>query len=425
MKQINLTLLLLLILTQQIFAQPISQWRGPDRNGVFPESGLLKSWPEAGPELLWSIDDLDIGFSSVSVTDQVIYITGRKDSSEYLTALDMNGNRLWRLAYGLGGRKSYPETRCTPTVEGDRIYLISGRGEVVCVDGRQRKIQWSVPAFEKFQGEFWQWEIAESPLLVDDKVIYTPGGHQTSMVALNKHTGETIWQTESLHDTSAFVSPILIQFGVRKIIVNVMINYIFGVDAKDGKILWKVKYSEIQPLTFHPWAPRNNCVTPLCHDGHLYVTSGYDHVGVMFKLLKDGTDIQQVWVNSVLDCHHGQVVRVGNYIYGANWIDNREGNWCCINWTTGETMYEKEWHCKGSISAADGMLYCYEEKRGNLALVEPTPDDFKIVSSFRITKGRGPHWTQPVIHNGVLYIRHGEVLMVYKIASVSRRTNSK
>ena len=415
MKQLNLTLLLLLILSQQIFAQPISQWRGPDRNGVFPETDLLKPWPETGPELLWFTDDLDIGFSSVSVTDQVIYIAGRKDSSEYLTALDMNGNRLWRLAYGLGGRKSYPETRCTPTVEGDRIYLISGRGEVVCVDGRQKKIQWSVPAYEKFQGEFWQWEIAESPLIVDDKVIYTPGGHQTSMVALDKHTGNTVWQTESLHDTSAFVSPILIQFGDRKIIVNVMINYIFGVDAKDGKILWKVKYSDIQPPTFHPWAPRNNCVTPLYHDGHLYVTSGYDHVGVMFKLLKGGSDIQQVWVNSVLDCHHGQVVRIGNYIYGANWIDNREGNWCCVNWTTGETMYEKDWHCKGSISAADGMLYCYEEKRGNLALVEPTPDDFNIVSSFRITKGRGPHWTQPVIHNGVLYIRHGEVLMAYNI----------
>jgi len=120
-------------------------------------------------------------------------------------------------------------------------------------------------------------------------------------------------------------------------------------------------------------------------------------------------------VNSILDCHHGQVVRVGQYIYGSNWINNQSGNWCCVDWTTGDTMYEKEWYTKGSIIAADNMLYCYEERRGNFALVEPSPDDFKIISSFRITEGMGPHWAQPVIHNGVLYIRHGNALMAYDI----------
>ncbi len=326
MKRFYLIIQLVLILSQPILAQPISQWRGPDRNGIFPESGLLKSWKENGTELLWIKEGLDKGFSSVSLTDQEIYVTGREDSTEYLTTLDMDGNQLWRLKYGVGGRRTYPDTRCTPTVEGDRIYLISGRGEVVCINGSKKEIQWHVPAFEKFQGIHWVWEIAESPLLVDDKVIYTPGGFQTTMVALNKFTGETVWQTQSLNDTSAFVSPILIKYKGKKIIVNVTINYIIGVDAHDGRILWKVKYSDIQPPTFHPWAPRNNCVTPLFHDGYLFITSGYDHVGVMFKLLNGGTDIQKVWVNSVLDCHHGQVIRIGKYIYGANWKDNRNGN---------------------------------------------------------------------------------------------------
>jgi outer membrane protein assembly factor BamB len=235
------------------------------------------------------------------------------------------------------------------------------------------------------------------------------------MVALDKHTGEIVWETESLNDTSSFASPILIHFGGKKIIVNQTIKYLFGVDADDGRILWNVKYLDIETPTFHLWAPRNNTITPIFHDGYLFITSGYDHVGVMFKLTNEGNDVQQVWVNSDLDCHHGQVVRVGNYIYGANWIDNRSGNWCCVDWTTGETMYEKEWHTKGSISAADNMLYCYEERRGNLALVEPSPDDFNIISSFRITEGSGPHWAQPVIHNGVLYIRHGNALMAYDI----------
>jgi outer membrane protein assembly factor BamB len=300
-------------------------------------------------------------------------------------------------------------------VEGDRVYLISGQGEVVCINSKQKKIQWSVPAFEKFKGEFWQWEIAESPLLVDNKVIYTPGGNLTTMVALDKLTGKTIWQTKSLQDASAFVSPILITNGGKKIIANVMTNFIFGVNAENGQILWQVKYSDIQPPTFHEWAPKNNCVTPLYHDGHLFITSGYDHVGVMFKLESGGADIKQVWVNPALDCHHGQVVHLDGYIYGSNWIDNSKGNWCCVEWRTGKTMYEKTWFTKGSVSAAEGMLYCYEEKTGNLALVKATPEDFKVVSSFRIVKGSGPHWTQPVIHKKVLYIRHGDVLMAFNI----------
>lgn len=415
MKRFNFILMFVMILSQQTFTQPLSQWRGPDRNGVFPESGLLKSWPEDGLKPLWIKSDLDKGLASVTVTDHNIYVTGLKDSSEYISTLDLDGNLLWRLRYGFGVKQSYPDTRCTATIEGDRIYLISGSGEVVCIDGIKKEIKWSVPAFEKFGGIPWIWGIAESPLLVDDKVIYTPGGPQTTMVALDKNTGETVWQTKSINDTSAFVSPILIIYHGKKIIVNVTINYILGVNANDGEILWKVRYSDIQPPTFHPWAPRNNCITPIYKDGNLFITSGYDHVGVMFKLINDGNDIQQLWMNSTLDCHHGQVVLIGQYIYGANWISNQSGNWCCIDWNTGETMYEKEWQTKGSVSAADNMLYCYEERRGNLALVEPTPDDFKIISSFRIKEGSGPHWSQPVIHNGVLYIRHGEALMAYDI----------
>ncbi len=397
------------------FPQSIAQFRGPDRNGVFPESDLLKSWPEEGPELLWSREDLDRGYASVSVTDEAIYLAGLEGKDEYLTVLDFQGNNLWRIRYGGGTQRTQRDTRCTPTVQGDRIYLVSGRGEVVCINSSQRRIQWSVPALEKFKGEYWQWEIAESPLIVDDKVIYTPGGNQTSMVALNKETGETVWQTESLKTPSAYVSPILIAIGGRKIIVGVLTEHIIGVDAENGNILWQVKYHDIETPTFHEWAPKNNCVTPLYHDGHLFVTSGYDHVGVMFRLLKGGTAIEQVWFNKDLDNHHGQIVRIGSYIYGSNWIDNPIGNWCCVDWNTGKTMYEKKWETKGSISAADGMLYCYEERRGNLALVKPTPEDFKIVSSFRITKGSGPHWTQPVIHNGVLYIRHGEALMAFRV----------
>ena len=410
-----LLILCLLSVFQTGLAEEIAQFRGPNRNGEFKESGLLQSWPESGPELLWAREDLDRGFSSVSVTDEAVYMAGREGDNEYLTVLDLKGNILWRLRYGKGVRQTYPDTRCTPTVEGDRIYVISGSGEVVCIDGSKRKIEWSIPGYEKFEGEFWQWEIAESPLLVDNKVIYTPGGKKTSMVALDKQTGETIWQTESLKVPSAFVSPILIELEERKIIVGLLTEYIMGVEAETGKFLWTVRYHDIETPTFHEWAPKNNCVTPLYFDGFLFVTSGYDHVGVLFKLLEGGTAIELVWINRDLDNHHGQVVRVGNYIYGSNWLDNSNGNWCCVDWTTGETKWETNWITKGSVSFADGKLYCYEERRGNLTLAQPSPDKFDIVSSFRITMGSGPHWTQPVIRNGVLYIRHGDVLMAYNI----------
>lgn len=415
MKYYFITMIVLSLSSQSLIAQAITQWRGPDRNGVFPETGLLKSWPEEGPALLWSVDNLDEGYASVSVSGNRIYLTGRQDSTEYLTVLDTRGKRIWREAFGRGVRQSYPEARCTPTVEENRIYLISGGGEVVCMDDKTGDVIWSVPAFDRFRGEHWKWGIAESPLLVDNTVIYTPGGSVTTMVALDKFTGQTVWQTESLNEPSAYVSPVLIRQGNRKLIVQVLTTHIVGVDARDGNILWKIKYADIQSEETPTRRPENNCITPLYHDGQLYVTSGYDHVGVMFRLMNGGTEIKQLWMNQDLDCHHGQVVRVGNYIYGANWLNNSRGNWCCVDWTTGQTMYETEWHNKGSVSAADGMLYCYEEKKGYLALVEPTPDAFKVVSSFRITPGSGPHWTQPVIHNGVLYIRHGEALMAFDI----------
>lgn len=396
-------------------AQEIAQFRGPHRDGVFPETGLLRTWPAGGPNRLWVSEGLGGGYASVSVTDDAVYATGRDGAEEVLTVLSLDGDVLWRLPYGRTARRSWSDSRCTPAVEGDRIYCISGSGDVVCIDGRERTIRWSVPAFEKFRGECWEWEIAEQPLIVDDKIVFTPGGHSTSMVALDKNSGETVWQTESLHDTVAMASPNLIEFGGRKIVVNVMINYVFGVDADSGEILWSVRYSEIEPPTDHPWKPHNNCVMPLYHDGQLYVTSGYDHVGVMFRLLDGGRSIEPMWIDRTLDNHHGQVVRVGDHIYGANWLNNRAGHWCCVDWRTGETLYEAEWHTKGSISVADGMLYCYEERGGNLALAEATPEGYRVAGSFQITMGQGPHWSQPVIRDGVLYIRHGDALMAYDV----------
>ncbi len=393
------------------------QWRGPQRNGKSPETGLLKTWPEQGPKILWSIDGLGRGHSSPSVKDNIVYATGMIDRTDYLQAIDPKGKAMWKVPIGRGWFEAEKGVRSTPTVEGDRIYAISGMGEISCIDARKGEAVWSIPAFEKFRGEYGQWGIAESLLLVGDKVIYTPAGKETTMVALDKNSGETRWKSESLADYTGYVSPILIRWGGKEVIANVTANYIFGVDSRDGKILWKYRYSDLDTPTWHPDAPIINIPTPLFHDGNLYVTSGYDHVGVMFRLSEDASAIEFVWKDATLDCHHGGVVLVSGYIYGSNWIDNARGNWVCIEWKTGKTRYEKKWQTKGSIIFADGMLYCYEERRGIMALVKPDPADFKIVSQFRVEAGEGPHWAHPAISNGILYIRHGDTLTAYDIST--------
>jgi outer membrane protein assembly factor BamB len=197
-----------------------------------------------------------------------------------------------------------------------------------------------------------------------------------------------------------------------------MANNLIGVNSTDGKILWSFKYSGLEPeksLKVWPGAPKINTITPLYKDGWLYVTGGYDHVGAMFRLSEDASSIKLAWTDSLLDCHHGGVVLIDGNIYGSNWIDNSRGNWCCIDWQSGKSMYEARWQTKGSVIAADRMLYLYDEKNGNVGLVRPDSEKFVLVSSFKIPDGKGPCWAHPGIKDGILYIRHGDVLMAYDI----------
>ncbi len=386
------------------------QWRGFERNGISAETGLLKEWPEGGPELVRTMTGLGKGFSSPSIANGTIYVTGTVDNIEFLSALDLEGNLKWKKEYGKPFTKSYSNARTTPTVDGGSVYVISGSGEVVCFDAASGDIKWSVAALEKFEGKFGSWGTAESALIVDNKVIYTPCGNKTTMVALDKNTGETVWASESVGGNSGYCSPKLIERGGKRLILSMTGKYLLGVNAEDGKIEWKIGYKKVAP-----GGNEINIATPIYHDGRAFFTSGYDHAGVMLELSEDGSDASVVWVSRDLDVHHGGIVLVDGYIYSSNWINNSKGNWVCLDWNSGKTMYEKEWFNKGSIISADGMLYCYEEKGGNLGLVKASPEDFTVVSSFKITQGKGQHWAHPVISDGLLYIRHGDVLMVYNI----------
>jgi predicted acetyltransferase len=203
-------------------------------------------------------------------------------------------------------------------------------------------------------------------------------------------------------------------------IVGMTCGYVYGLDAQDGSSLWNYKYYNDYPnldsQLKHEFAVAN-CTSPLYKDGRIYVTSGYNHGGVMLELNDEGNGVEVAWRDDTLDCHHGGVVLVDGYIYGSNWYANNKGAWCSIDWETGETGYVHKWETKGSIVTAENLLYCYEERRGNLALVKANPCNFEIISSFRIPYGSGAHWAHPVISEGKLIIRHGESLMIYNIAN--------
>jgi len=398
-----------LFLTSGLFAQDFSEWRGKGRTGVYNESGLLKQWPENGPKMLWFNDSIPDGYSSVAFANNTVYLTGIMDTMDVLIALDKNGKELWRTPYGLAWDASYQNSRATPTVEKNRIYLSSGKGDVACIDAKNGKLVWKYEASKIHKGAFGRFGLSESVLIDEKNVFFTPGGNQTTMIALNKKTGKLSWKSESLKDNPSYCSPLMIEKGGKKLIVNVIENYVFGIQPKDGKILWKFDFGQYKKQR------NNNTNTPVYHQGELFVTSGYNHSSVKLKLADDLNKISLLWVDTILDIHHGGVVKVGDYLYGANWEHNRMGRWVCLDWKTSKMQYETEWRNKGSIIAADGMLYCFEEKTGYMALVKADPKEFKIISSFKIPKGTGPYWAHPVINNGVLYIRHGKAVMAFDI----------
>jgi outer membrane protein assembly factor BamB len=411
MKTLILLIIAVLFSAGPIASQTISEWREDNRTGVSSETGLLKSWPENGPELLWANLELPKGHSSVSFSGNSIFLTGLNEQKDILVALDTLGEIKWQTSIGRAWTDSYPESRSTPTVEGNRIYTASGFGDLACVDASSGEIIWSYNASEIHKGTYGNWGIAESLLIDGDKIYFSPGGPETMTIALNKANGNLIWKSASLDDKPGYVSPILVEYAGKKMIVNVSLGHVFAVDASNGEILWKVAHVKLSPghdLIF--------CVTPLYHNGRVYVTGGYDNGGMMVTIADDGESANVAWTDSVLDVHHGGVVLVNGYIYGSNWLHNGDGNWCCLDWNTGKKMYEEHWNCKGSIISAEGMLYLYDEKKGNVGLVRATPEKFDLVSSFKITQGStGPFWSHPVIHNGKLYIRHGNALMAYNI----------
>lgn len=412
---------LLIMATASLSAQDVIGWRGPNRDGIYQESGLLKEWPKQGPTLKWETSAIGKGYSSPTIVDNRLYITGmdEDESHEVFYCFDLNGNLQYSTVYSTPWHQSYPETRTTPAIQGDKAWVISGSGDVVCLNIADGKIIWKVEGGNKFQRKTGNWGTSECPLVYDDKIVFMPGGDVTTMVALNKNTGEVMWQSESLHEQSNYTNPLMITHNGQHMIVSMTQFSIIGVNADNGELLWKLKGEFSRSPEDMAMGREAICTnTPIYKDGYIFISNGYDMGSIKLKINDDSRGVTRVWRNDDLDTHHGHQILLDGVLYGSNWTNNTSGNWMAVDWETGKTLWETAWpggKSKGSIISADGKLYQYDERRGFVGLVNPSREKLDIISEFRITKGEGPYWAHPVINDGVMYIRHGSYFAAFII----------
>lgn len=384
------------------------QWRGADRTDISQETGLLQDWPEGGPKRLWLNRDVGLGYSGYAIVGDTLYTMGARDDDEYLIAVNVaDGSEKWaaKMAPRLGNRWG-DGPRGTPTVDGDRVYGLSGQGELVCVLAADGKILWQV-SMADFGGKRPNWGYCESVTIDGEKVVCTPGGSKGTLLALDKLTGRPVWQSEGIDDGAQYASIVPIDFNARHQLVQLTQQNLFAVDAATGDVLWKTD-----------WPGKTAVIpTPIYKDGYVYITSGY---GVGSKLVKLGPDnaVEEVYFNKVMKNHHGGVVLVGDHLYGHS-----DGTgWICQDFLTGEMVWnERDALGKGCLTCADGRLYCLDERDGTVVLAEPSPGGWKEHGRFTLspqTEQRSPSgriWTHPVVAHGKLYLRDQELLFCYDV----------
>jgi len=411
MKLKNLILLCGFIAVLYGFSGPddLAQWRGANRDGIYHDVNLLKQWPAEGPKMLWSFEGLGIGQGSVAVASETVFVTGIPDtlnSDGYLFAFDTKGKLLWKKNYGKDWTGIFPGARSTPTVAGDLVYLESGNGAVYCFKAKTGETVWSVDFFKDLKADSVQFGFSESILIDGDKLYCTPGGKENNMVALNRFTGAKIWSSPGYKEKATYCSPILFMHNDKKLIANLTATSIIGLDANTGEMYWRIH--QFQDNKIH-------ANTPVYFDGNLIVSSASrkDSSGlVSLKLSPDGKKAEIAWRNKeFINLSGGFIVKDG-CIYGGAYLQPK---WFCFDAKTGQTKYIAKELGGGAVIYADGLFYCYAEKDGEMALAEGTPEQFRIISKFKVPLGKDQHWAHPVIADGKLYIRHNDALMVYDI----------
>jgi outer membrane protein assembly factor BamB len=372
------------------------QWRGLNRDGISPETGLLDSWPKGGPPLVWKIQGLGEGYSSSAIAAGRLYIQGQQGDEEYLLAFDAaTGKQLWRAPTGRSFREERGfGPRGTVAVDGERLYALAADGMLVCLEAASGKRIWGFNIVDRFHSRVLHWGMSESPLVEAGRVIVTPGGHDAAVVALDKMTGNPVWQSQS--DQAGYSSPMAFDAGGARRLVVFTGDAAIGLDFSSGQLLWR--YSRVANRVA-------NIATPIIHDGEIFLSSDYGTGCVLLKAAA-GTE---VYFNRDMRNHYSSSVLVGDYLYGFS-----SSILTAMKFQTGEVAWHDRSVGKGSLIYADRHLYCLGED-GVMGLVEAMPEAYREKSRFNIAKGSFPTWSQPVIANGKLYLRDQDNLYCYNV----------
>ena len=392
------------------------QFRGQHRDGTSAETQLADAWPEGGPALAWSAQGLGRGFSSAAVADGRVYVSGLVGQEGVITALDTDGTRIWQAPYGLEWRKATPGARSTPTVDGDRVYVISGTGAVHCFNALTGERIWSRDVSKDYGGRRMEYGHSESPLIAGIHLVCTPGGVKGTLVALDKYTGRPMWVAQGLDEAAGYCSPQQVRQGDRDVIVTMLGSSVVGVDAATGELLWRDPYDGYHARPSREAHP-DYANTPLHADGAILTTSGYGDGSALHALSADGASATRTWADPSLSVRLGGVVLHDGLVYGFHMKGHAQGSLRCIEWDTGRQVWEARWNGHmGSVILAEGLLSLHDEVTGEMALVRPSSDGFEPISTVRVGGADGEYYAHPSIADGLLYVRHGDQLYVYRIA---------
>ncbi len=382
------------------------QWRGPRRDGISAETGLLASWPEGGPKLAWQADGLGIGWSSPIVVGDRVFITGDVDDDLVIYAFDSQGRRIWQAKNGAAWQGSYPGSRACCVLAQGRLYHLNAHGRLACLDAASGQEQWAVDILDRFAGRNITWALSECLLVDGDRVIVTPGGRRALMAALDVRGGKTVWTTPALGDDRAtHASPILFRFAGRRVLAGCCSAHGFGVDADSGGLLWTVPLKNQFGV---------NAATPVYGDGCVFYVTPYGEQGRLYRLQADGREIraEQMWHSSI-DSVTGSATLVGNTLFAAGYRGSKW--WFGIDWQTGQTRVEQKELSTGAAIFADDRLYVWDE-RGTAALLQAGPDKLEIAGRMQLVTQRvRDAWAHPVLCDGRLYLRYHDSLWCYDV----------
>ena len=400
----------LVVMSVRLSAADWPQWRGPHRDGVSAETGLLREWPEAGPKVLWKATGIGNGYGSVAVVSGTAYVTGSVDGKGVVTALATDGSKKWAHTYGPEHTGVYPDARCTPTVKDGLVYVVSGPGVVSCVKADSGDPVWQRDMVADFQGRpSIKWGFGESVLIDGDNVICTPAGSNVTCVALSRKTGKTVWKSRGLDQRHAMCSPVAMAHKGRRIIVTQLVRTIVGISADKGEVLWTF---DMPQHRHHGDAVKT--FTPVCADGAALVSCDSTKLGsVKLRIADDGKSVTKAWSQERFQARiAGAVLKEGRF-YGAS-----QQKWMAVDWGTGEVLIEAgavAGGSRGSCIMAGDLLFC-RGLSGWLGLVQVSKGEMKETGSFRVPGApKEKHWSPLSLADGLLYVRQKNRLLALQV----------